>query len=135
MAPEEKSIVFYSEGPAYWVHLQPIVKCLVEDHGKQLCYLSSHSNDPGLHTGLTNIKPFCIGEGALRTAFFKSLAAKVMVMTMTDLEDLLQEKWLRITSSLVIKTPYYLPMEITTPFRFGICKKWKDFAQILRLLI
>ncbi|MDA1101626.1 MAG: CDP-glycerol glycerophosphotransferase family protein [Proteobacteria bacterium] len=84
----EKSIVFYSEGPAYWVHLQPVIESLVEDHGITLCYLSSHPGDPGLSTNNPRIKSFCIGEGDLRTSLFKSLKADVVVMTMSDLGQL-----------------------------------------------
>jgi YidC/Oxa1 family membrane protein insertase len=81
----DKSIVFYSEGPAYWVHLQPVIQSLTDDHGVTLCYLSSHPDDPGLATNHPGIKPFCIGEGSLRTSLFKSLKADVVVMTMPDL--------------------------------------------------
>ncbi len=81
----DKSIVFYSEGPAYWVHLQPVIQSLTEDHGVTLCYLSSHADDPGLATNNPRIKAFCIGEGALRSSLFKSLRADVVVMTMPDL--------------------------------------------------
>jgi hypothetical protein len=85
LSAQDGSIAFYSEGPAYWVHLQPMIESLVEEHDATVCYLSSHPDDPGLHTGNPRIKPFCIGDGMLRTSFFKTLKADVMVMTMPDL--------------------------------------------------
>ena len=83
---KDKRIVFYSEGPAYWVHLEPLVRSLVEDHGVALCYLSSNSRDPGLFYPSPLVKGFCIGDGTARTWLFRTLDAGIMVMTMPDLE-------------------------------------------------
>ena len=86
LSAQDGSIAFYSEGPAYWVHLQPMIESLVEEHDATVCYLSSHPDDPGLHTGNPRIKPFCIGDGMFRTSLFKTLKADVMVLTMPDLD-------------------------------------------------
>ena len=85
LPPEMRRIVFYSEGSAYWVHLEPIIRHLVRDHGRTVCYLSSQETDPGLAQNNPRILPFCIGEGAMRTTLFRFLKAGVMVMTMPDL--------------------------------------------------
>lgn len=86
LPPEMRRIVFYSEGPAYWVHLEAIIRHLVQDYGRTVCYLSSQETDPGLAQNNLRILPFCIGEGAMRTTLFRFLKAGVMVMTMPDLE-------------------------------------------------
>ena len=81
-----RRIVFYSEGPASWVHLEPLVRHLVAGLGQTICYLSSLGEDPGLARRQEGIVPFLIGEGAARTLLFRFLKAGVMVMTMPDLE-------------------------------------------------
>jgi hypothetical protein len=81
----ERSIVFYSEGKDDWVHLSPIVKHLLCDHDKTICYLSSSTDDPGLHQEDTRIIPFLIGNGTVRTIIFRIMRAKVIVMTLQDL--------------------------------------------------
>ena len=87
LRPAERSIVFYSEGAAYWVHFEPIVDYLVDKLGRTICYVSSSPDDPGLHQGILRILPFCIGEGSVRTMWFSWLQADVMVMTMPDLQS------------------------------------------------
>ena len=83
-----RKIVFYSEGGEYWVHLEPVIRSLVDDFDQTVCYLSSLANDPGLRQNDPGILPFQIGAGTVRTALFRSLEATVMVMTMPDLEML-----------------------------------------------
>ena len=83
---EHRTIVFYSEGPAYWVHLEPIIRHLITDQNRTICYLSSSADDPGLAQEDERIRPFCIGEKEVRTMLFRFLKAGVMVMTMPDLQ-------------------------------------------------
>ena len=83
---DQRSIVFYSEGPAYWVHLEPIIHHLVNDHDRPVCYLSSMDTDPGLAQVHPRIHPFVIGDGAVRTVLFRTLDSDVLVMTMPDLD-------------------------------------------------
>lgn len=83
---------FYSEGPAYWVHLEPLVRHLLSDHKIPLCYLSSSPEDPGLaFVKGRGGEAFLIGDGAIRTVLFKSFPPSVLVMTMPDI-DLFQIK-------------------------------------------
>lgn len=79
-------IVFYSEGSEYWVHLEPIIRHLVYDFDRTVCYLSSETDDPGLAQSHPRYLPFHIGDGVVRTRLFRELEATVMVMTMPDLE-------------------------------------------------
>ena len=43
---DERSIVFYSEGPSYYVYFEHIIKELVENSDKKICYLTSSKDDP-----------------------------------------------------------------------------------------
>ena len=81
----KRALVFYSEGPAYWVHLEPLVRALVDHHGLSLCYVSSSEDDPGIALGHPSVLPFVVGEGTARTLLFSTLDAGAMVMSMPDL--------------------------------------------------
>ena len=86
LSKEQRRVVFYSEGKQYWVHLEPMVKQLSGAENIQVCYVSSGKDDPGLHQNNKNILPFYIGENTARTFFFHALDAKVLLMTMPDLQ-------------------------------------------------
>ena len=83
---ESRSIVFYAEGAADWAHLSPIVDELTGPLGRTICYLTSERSDPVLTRRHDRILPFYIGSGTARTALFRLLSAKVMVMTLPDLD-------------------------------------------------
>ncbi|HEX2221948.1 MAG TPA: CDP-glycerol glycerophosphotransferase family protein [Candidatus Limnocylindria bacterium] len=83
---DERAIVFYAEGSADWPHLGPIVEELTAAHGRTLCYVTSEENDPVFALGDPRIRAFCIGSGAARTSFFRLVDARVVVMTLPDLE-------------------------------------------------
>ena len=83
---DDKTFVFYSEGPEYWPHLAPLVMELAEKRGRRVCYVSSSAADPGLSTGHPNILPFNVGGGTARIAFFEALNARFCIMTMPDLD-------------------------------------------------
>ena len=38
---DERSIVFYSEGPSYYVYFEYIIKELIENHDKKICFRHS----------------------------------------------------------------------------------------------
>ncbi|MDP7602484.1 MAG: CDP-glycerol glycerophosphotransferase family protein [Alphaproteobacteria bacterium] len=88
LAEEQREIVFYSEGSEYWVHLEPLIRHLVNDFKRTVCYLSSQADDPGLAQDHPGILPFQIGDATVRTAVFRALKARVLVMTMPDLQTL-----------------------------------------------
>ena len=82
----ERSIVFYSESS---VILYPYAEELInelEKRGQKICYVTSSKDDPIFKNENKNIKSFYIGEGAARTMFFMELKARVLIMTMADLE-------------------------------------------------
>lgn len=83
---EHREIVFYSEGPGYWPHFAPILHHLREDHGQPVAYLTSRADDPVLREPPEGVRSFAIGEGTVRTYALANLSAKVVVMTMPDLQ-------------------------------------------------
>ena len=85
LSEEDRSIVFYAEDAASWRYLEPIISKLTTCLGKQICYVTSSHSDPVLENTDTRIRSLCIGIGTARTAFFSSLQANTMVMTIPDL--------------------------------------------------
>lgn len=81
-----RRLVFYSEGRAYWPHLGPLVRELVEQHDFPVTYVSSSADDPGLAYAPDRVNSFCIGFGTWRTLWFLQLDVDVLVMTMPDLD-------------------------------------------------
>ena len=81
---DERSIVFYSESS---VILYPYVEEIInelEKRDQKICYVTSSKNDPVLKN--KEIKTFYIGDGSARTKFFLELKARVLIMTMPDLD-------------------------------------------------
>tara|TARA_Y100000588_G_scaffold395015_1_gene519148 strand:- start:7572 stop:8753 length:1182 start_codon:yes stop_codon:yes gene_type:complete len=85
LEPRLRSIVFYAEDSSSWTYFEPIVRELTGALGKQICYVTSSKDDQILDLNEESIRTFCIGSGTVRTAFFLSLEADIMVMTMPDL--------------------------------------------------
>ena len=86
--PDRFPIVFYAEDGGSWTHLEPVIRALVGSLGRRVAYLTSSAEDPVLTRELPGLTPFCIGDGSIRTWLFSSLQARVMVMTMPDLQTL-----------------------------------------------
>jgi hypothetical protein len=80
-----RGIVFYSEGRHDWPHLAPLVTHLIHDLGQSICYVASDHDDPGLTLNDGRVTPIYIGQRTARTIFFLLLDARVVVMTMPDL--------------------------------------------------
>ena len=87
LPPEQRSIVFYSENSGSWPHLGPIVNSLATDHNLPVTYLTSSLSDWILVDPPRGVSPYFIGDGHLRTWLFKSLEARILVMTMPDLDS------------------------------------------------
>jgi len=85
LEPELRSIVFYAEDFGSWAYFEPTVRELTGRLDKQICYVTSSKDDQALDLQEENIRTFCIGSGTVRTAFFSSLEADIVVMTMPDL--------------------------------------------------
>lgn len=82
-----RELVLYSEGPSYWLHLKAVVQGLLDESDLSFSYVSSDLEDPGLRYAPERIHSFCVGQGFFRTMFFSGLSAKVLAMTMPDLES------------------------------------------------
>ncbi len=83
---EHKKIVFYSEGHTYWVHFEQMIQHLIHSFDQTICYVTSQEDDPILKNHHKHIIPIYIGDGMVRTLFFKSFDAPLMILTMPDLE-------------------------------------------------
>jgi len=83
----QRRLVVYSEGPAYWPHLGPVVDALLARGGVALAYVSSHPDDPGLARQHPALSTFMVGSGHVRTMFFSALQADLVLMTMPDLNS------------------------------------------------
>ena len=86
LSDDERNIVFYSENESYSFIFEPLIDELTKKFNMNICYVTSSKNESILKTHRNNIQTFCIGDGAARTKFFLNLKAKIMIMTMPDLE-------------------------------------------------
>lgn len=82
----ERSIVFYAENKASINHFRLLINELTEVMNLQICYVTSVKDDPMLDSKNQNIKSFFIGDGVVRTKFFVTLKAKILLMDMPDIE-------------------------------------------------
>ena len=86
LSSAERCIVVYAEDASSWVHLGPIVEALTTRQGRSVTYLTSSLSDPVLEAPPARVRAFYVGEGWSRTYLFTALEARVVVMTMPDLE-------------------------------------------------
>ena len=83
---DERSIVFYSESSVLlYPHVEQIIKEL-EKRDQKICYVTSSKDDPIFKNENKKIKSFYIGDGSAKYKFFWELKARVLIMTMADLE-------------------------------------------------
>lgn len=80
----KKCLVFYSEGENYWVHLEGLIKELLENYEIEISFIRSNENDPGLQLKHPRYHSFEIDEGWIRNWLFENIETDVMVMTMPD---------------------------------------------------
>lgn len=78
-------LAVYSEGLAYRSFLAPIVEEYAS-RGHKVAYVTSERGDCDLGWDSPNIENFYVGIGARRTWFFQTLSARVLLLTMPDLE-------------------------------------------------
>lgn len=83
--PAKRRVVVYSEGAASWPHLGPVVQALLAE-GVPLHFVSSSADDPGVALRHPGLLSWVIGDGHVRTMFFSSLEAELVLMTMPDLQ-------------------------------------------------
>lgn len=79
-----KRFTFYSEGKVYWVHLEGLVKQLLES-GEAVSYISSGDDDPGLQLQHPNYSVYHTDESWIRNWLFENLNCELLIMTMPDL--------------------------------------------------
>ena len=87
LPPSKRKIVFYSEGINYWSHLEGLIVDCLKNKNIFISYLTSDKLDPGLKFKNDNFLSFNIGEGNIRTWLFRNIDAKVMILTMPDIEN------------------------------------------------
>lgn len=78
-------LTVYSEGLAYRPFLTPIMEDYAS-RGHQVAYVTSEKADRELGWDSQNITNFHIGFGVRRTWFFQTLKARVLLLTMPDLD-------------------------------------------------
>tara|TARA_Y100000996_G_scaffold408569_1_gene387868 strand:- start:4618 stop:5763 length:1146 start_codon:yes stop_codon:yes gene_type:complete len=88
LTDDEKSIVFYSENENSSFIFNSLIDELTTKFGINICYVTSSKDESILKRENDKIKTFYIGDGAARTKFFLYLRAKIIIMTMPDLETL-----------------------------------------------
>jgi YidC/Oxa1 family membrane protein insertase len=86
LTDNERSIVFYAENKASINHYRELISEITEKEKLQICYVTSVKNDPILSSKNKNIFSFYIGNGIVRSKFFLTLKAKILLMDMPDLE-------------------------------------------------
>lgn len=79
------ALVVYSEGAAYRPFLAPIVEEYAS-RGNDVAYVTSEKRDCKSPWVSPNVRNFYVGVGVKRIWFFQTLSAKVILMTMPDLE-------------------------------------------------
>ena len=79
----KNSIIFYCETKRDWQHLEPLYEELKNLEELTSIIVTSDIDDPLLNLNTA----FFIGNGAMRTVFFKTLDAKAVIMTLPDLDN------------------------------------------------
>jgi hypothetical protein len=85
LSAQQKKIVFYSEGKNYWTYFEKIINYLIKKN-VTIIYLTSDADDSILTNSTSNIHSFYIGKGSIRTICFATMEAKLVLMTMPDLD-------------------------------------------------
>ena len=86
LSDDKRTIVFYAENKASMNHFKTLIAELTENLNLQICYVTSVKDDPILSSTNKKILPFYVGDGIIRTQFFLTLKAKVLIMDMPDLQ-------------------------------------------------
>ena len=81
-----KKVVFYSESFQDWHHLKPLLNALL-DEDIAVTYVTSDDKDPGLLKLSKKYRSIYIGKGFFRILFFQFLKAKLLILTMMDLNN------------------------------------------------
>lgn len=79
---KEDSIIFYSEGPHHWLHLEDLIKS-IQNTGKVI-FVTSSKDDNEIKK-FKKIQKFCIGNGIIRNLFFKNVKCSYFITSLPDL--------------------------------------------------
>jgi hypothetical protein len=83
----QRRVVFYSEGSAYWTHLQGLLTRFLDVADVPVCYFSSDRDDPSLAFTHPKLRSFLIDEGWVRDWLFENIDTDLVVLTMPDLHQ------------------------------------------------
>jgi len=92
LSADWRNIVVYSESGQDWHYFEPLIAALNADLHRQVTYVTSDQNDPGLSRQHNLFKSICIPEGFFLTLHFNMQKADVVVLTMMDLGNLQLKK-------------------------------------------
>ncbi len=79
-----RTLCFYSERDIYYRYYEGYIDYVLSKSDLDICYLTSDPDDPVFDSGNPRIKVFYINH--LLVATFQRLDARVLVMTMPDLD-------------------------------------------------
>lgn len=82
--PSSRSVVFYAEDRAYYSYFEGVIRHLIDAHAIPVCYFTSDPDDPLFETRNPSLHVFYVRQ--LLPILTASLTAKVLVMTMPDLD-------------------------------------------------
>ena len=81
-------IVFYAEGEHDWPFIGPLMQSLEDKTDQKITYLTSERHDPRLQENTSQRQNYYIGAGVIRDNVLRHIDTKLMVMTLTDLENM-----------------------------------------------
>ena len=84
---EGRQITFYSENGNYYLHLELLLKTVLEQTNIGVCFLSSSRNDPGLAVTHPRLNSFFIGSDFIRNYIFETIETQLLILTMPDLNN------------------------------------------------
>jgi hypothetical protein len=83
---EHRALVFYSEGAGSWRHFRGVIQELLDTTSLTVSYVTSDAADVALTEAGPRTPVYYVGRGGAMAAFFQSLAAQVVIMTVPDLQ-------------------------------------------------
>ena len=81
----EKAIIFYTEHEGYYPYFEGLIKKLIGEYKRTLCYVTSDPDDPILQRSESRIKTFYLNK--LLPFFMAFVNCRVFVMTLTGLNQ------------------------------------------------
>lgn len=81
----EKAIVFYAEHEGYYPYFEGLIKKLMGDYNRTLCYVTSDVDDPILQKSEPRMKTFYLNK--LLPLFMAFVGCRIFVMTLTGLNQ------------------------------------------------